>query len=318
MYYIGVDLGGTNIKVGIVDAESCAILGEGSLPTALPRSADEVCADIVRAAGDALASAGLDLSRMRGIGVGCPGTVNPETGVVEYSNNLGWRDYPMRRSLSGALGLPVAMGNDANVAALGEVCAGSARGASSAVIVTLGTGVGCGVVLGGEILTGYNFAASELGHMVIRYGGRPCTCGRRGCLEAYASATGLINLTNEAAAAHPDSRLAAIAAENGGADGRTAFLAAKEGDAAGRAVVDEYIGYLACGVTNIINIFEPEVISLGGGVAKEGETLLAPLRERAYAEIFGGRGEKYTRITACTLGYKAGIIGAAMLAHKDA
>ena len=178
--------------------------------------------------------------------------------------------------------------------------------------------MGCGVVLAGEILTGYNYAASELGHMVIRYGGRLCTCGRHGCLEAYASATGLINLTNEAAAAHPDSRLAALAAANGGADGRTAFLAAKEGDAAGQAVVDEYIGYLACGVTNIINIFEPEVISLGGGIAKEGETLLAPLRERAYAEIFGGRGEKYTRITACTLGYKAGIIGAAMLAHKDA
>lgn len=158
-----------------------------------------------------------------------------------------------------------------------------------------------------SILTGYNYAASELGHMVIRYGGRLCTCGRHGCLEAYASATGLINLTNEAAAAHPDSRLAALAAANGGADGRTAFLAAKEGDAAGQAVVDEYIGYLACGVTNIINIFEPEVISLGGGIAKEGETLLAPLRERAYAEIFGGRGEKYTRITACTLGYKAGI-----------
>lgn len=313
MYYIGVDLGGTNIKAAIVDGD-CAILGEGSLPTALPRSADEVCADIAAAVRTALDEAGLTLEQMDGLGVGCPGTVNPQTGVVEYSNNLDWRGYPLRARLAGHLGLNAAMGNDANVAALGEYCAGSARGTKSAVVVTLGTGVGSGVVIDGEILTGSNFAASELGHMVIERNGRACTCGRHGCLEAYASATGLIASTREAAQTHPDSLLAKLARE--GVTGRTAFDAAKAGDAAGQAVVDDYIDALACGVANIINIFQPEIVSLGGGVAKEGEGLFGPLRARVYPQVFGGENASSARIEACTLGYKAGLIGAAMLAAQ--
>ena len=194
MYYIGVDLGGTNIKAAIVDGD-CAILGEGSLPTALPRSADEVCADIAAAVRTALDEAGLTLGQMDGLGVGCPGTVNPQTGVVEYSNNLDWRGYPLRARLAGHLGLNAAMGNDANVAALGEYCAGSARGTKSAVVVTLGTGVGSGVVIDGEILTGSNFAASELGHMVIDSmvgaADTSCYCGQRGCFESLWSQTAL-------------------------------------------------------------------------------------------------------------------------------
>lgn len=314
-YYIGVDLGGTNIKVGVVD-EDGAILAESDCPTALPRSAEAVCDDILTAAAQSLQKAGLSLAQMGGIGVGCPGTANGESGIVEYSNNLGWRDFDMRGYIESRTGLSMSLGNDANVAALGEVCAGSAKGAQSAVIVTLGTGVGTGVVIGSKLLTGYNSAASELGHAVIQRGGRRCTCGRYGCLEAYASATGLILTTSEAVKVHPDSLLAAIAREQGSVDGRTAFTAMKQGDAAGKAVVNEYIDALACGVANIVNIFQPEIVSLGGGIAKEGEGLLAPLREKVYAEVFGGRGAKYTRIECCTLGYKAGIIGAAMLAKQ--
>lgn len=310
MNFIGVDLGGTNIKAGIVN-EQCEIIAESDRPTALPRSAEAVCDDILLTIADALRKAGLTCSDIGGVGVGCPGTVLPDTGVIAYSNNLGWRDFPMRDYLETRLGLAVLLGNDANVAALGEVCAGSAKGASSAVVVTLGTGVGSGVVLDGKILTGFGGGASEIGHMVIERGGRLCTCGRRGCLESYASATGLINLTNEAMAAHPESAMHQIAPH--GADGRTAFLAQKQGDAAGAAVVTEYIDALACGLTGIINIFYPEIISLGGGVSKEGENLLAPLREKTYAEVFGGNCR--TRIEVCTLGYKAGIIGAAMLAR---
>lgn len=313
MNYIGVDLGGTNIKVGLVD-EHFHILAQGDRPTALPRPAEAVCDDIAAEIRFVAGQAGILLSDIGGIGIGCPGTVNPKSGYVEYSNNLGWRNFAMREYLSRQTGFSIAMGNDANVAALGEVCAGSAKGAESAVIITLGTGVGSGVVQKGKILTGYNSAASELGHMVIARGGRPCTCGRRGCLEAYASATGLMSMTKEAIEAHPESLLADISRERGCVDGRTAFQAAERGDAAGRAVVNEYVDCLACGLVNIINIFQPEIISLGGGIAKEGETLLTPLRERIYAEIFGGKGEKYTRITTCTLGYKAGIIGAAVLA----
>lgn len=315
MYFIGVDLGGTNIKVGIVD-ENCRILAEGDRPTALPRPAEAVCDDIAAEIRQVTQKADIPMEKIGGIGVGCPGTVNPVTGCVEYSNNLGWRDFPMRAYLRERTGFSAAMGNDANVAALGEVCAGSAKGAQSAVIITLGTGVGSGVVQGGAILTGHNCAAAEVGHMVIQRGGRLCSCGRQGCLEAYASATGLINMTREAVEAHPDSLLAKLALEKGKIDGRTAFLAAKEDDRAGKAVVEEYIDYLACGITNVINIFQPEIVSLGGGVAKEGENLLVPLREKVYREVFGGRGEKFTRIESCTLGYKAGLIGAAMLAAR--
>lgn len=313
MYFIGVDLGGTNIKVGLVDRQ-CHILAQGDRPTALPRPAEAVCDDIVAEIQALLQRENLALQAISGIGIGCPGTINPMSGYVEYSNNLGWRNFAMREYLLEKLGLSVAMGNDANVAALGEVCAGSAHGAESAVIVTLGTGVGAGIVLGGTILTGYNYAAGELGHMVISHGGRPCTCGRHGCFEAYASATGLINMTKEAVQANPDSLLAQMAQERGTVDGQSAFLAAKRGDAAGQAVVDEYIDYLACGIANIVNAFQPEIVSLGGGIAKEGEALLEPLREKVYAQVFGGKGEKFAKIACCTLGYKAGIIGAAMLA----
>lgn len=313
--WIGIDLGGTNIKAGLVDAEG-NILAQAGRPTALPRPAQAVADDIARTVRCLMEEHNLTLDKVGGIGIGCPGTVNSETGIVEYSNNLGWRNFALGDHLRRATGLPVWAGNDANVAALGEVCAGSAKGAHSAVIITLGTGVGCGIVLDGRILTGCNSAASEFGHMVIEFGGEPCTCGRKGCLESYASATGLIRMTREAVEAHPLS-LMALSARDEGVDGSTAFRAMRRGDDAAAAVVDRYISYLACGITNIINALQPEIISLGGGIAKEGDALLVPLREKVYAEVFGGRGEIYTRIETCTLGYKAGIIGAAMLAAQQ-
>ena len=186
------------------------------------------------------------------------------------------------------------------------------------MIVTLGTGVGGGVVLDGKMLTGYTGAASELGHMVIRAGGEECTCGRRGCFEAYASATALIRETKRAMAAHPESRMHAAAEENGAVDGRTAFIAAQRGDAAAQAVVDRYLDDLACGVANIVNIFFPEVIALSGGVANQGDALLVPLRERVRALSYGSRyAVRHTRIELCTLGYRAGVIGAALLAKQS-
>lgn len=316
MYYMGIDLGGTNIKAGIVE-DTCRILAQSDCPTLSARSPEEVCDDIVKLCGTILKQAGMTWEDIQGIGVGCPGIINPETGMVEYSNNLGWRNFSMREYLQKQTGKSVQMGNDANVAALGEVYAGSAKGAKSAVIITLGTGVGSGVVLDSKILCGCRFGASEFGHMVIEYGGRLCTCGRRGCLESYASATGLINLTEEAIRCHPESRMGKLSREHGGTDGRTAFEAMKQGDAAAKQVVDTYIGYLACGMTNIINILQPEIISIGGGISKEGDALLIPLRQKTYAEVFGGYDEKGTRIEVCTLGNKAGLIGAAMLALQE-
>ena len=307
MYYLGVDLGGTNIKAALVDAEG-NILNESSVPTNLPRQAEAVCDDIA-----ALCTALADGVRVHGIGVGCPGTV--DGGVVRYSNNLNWHDFAMADYLQGKTGLPVRLANDANAAALGEALAGCAKGAESAVIVTLGTGVGGGVVLNGKLLTGYTGAASEPGHTVIcdTPNAPLCTCGRRGCFEAYASATALIRMTRQAMDAHPESALHTVAA-NGTVNGRTAFDAAELGDAAAKQVVDDYIHYLAVGIANLINMFFPQVIGLSGGVANQGENLLRPLRAAVQPIIFGDKyAKKHTALTTCTLGYRAGVIGAALL-----
>ena len=209
------------------------------------------------------------------------------------------------------------LANDANAAALGEVVAGCAKNVDSAVILTLGTGVGSGVVLNGKILTGYTGAASELGHMAIVNGGALCSCGRRGCLEAYASATALIRMTQEAMSAHPESLLHTIAHECGAVDGETAFIAKAQGDPVASTVIQQYIHYLSIGVANIINCFYPQVVALSGGIANQGEALLAPLRRAVEPQIFGGQYlRKHTKILCCTLGYRAGIIGAAMLSKS--
>ena len=321
MYYLGVDLGGTNIKAALVDADG-AIIKEASTPTKLPRPAEAVCDDIA-ALCNQLAQGQL----VAGIGVGCPGTV--DGGLVRYSNNLGWHDFAMGDYLRAKTGLPVALANDANAAALGEALAGCAKGAHGNshgynlflyIFVGPLTGVGGGVVLGGKLLTGYTGAAAEPGHMVIldTPDAPRCTCGRPGCLESLASATALIRMTKEAMAAHPESALHGIAAQSGGVNGRTAFDAAAQGDAAGKAVVEQYIHYLAVGVANMINIFFPEVIGLSGGVANQGENLLAPLRAAVGPMVFGNAyAQKHTRITTCTLGYRAGVIGAALLAKNQ-
>lgn len=251
-----------------------------------------------------------------GVGVGCPGTVDDASGIVRFAANLNFINFDLRSALRAYTALPIHLGNDANAAALGEALFGCGKGAESTIVVTLGTGVGGGVVLGGKLLTGYTGAASELGHMVIAENGEECTCGSRGCFEAYSSATALIRDTKRAMAAHPKSLLHTIAAEHGGVDGRTAFLAKARGDEAGTQVVEDYIEHLTCGLTNLVNIFFPEVLALSGGVANQGEVLLAPLRERVHARSFGARyAASHTRIELCTLGYRAGVIGAAMLAR---
>ena len=311
MNYLGIDLGGTNIK-GAVVTEAGEILREASRPTHVERGAEGVA--------DEIAALMIQLSEgetFAGVGLGCPGTVDDESGEVLYSCNLNWTNFDLRGALEKRTGYRVRLANDANAAALGEALAGAAKGAQSAVILTLGTGVGGGVVLDGRMLVGYTGAASELGHMVIESEGEPCSCGRRGCFETYASATALIRMTKEAMAAHPESRMHAVAERLGGVDGRVAFAAKAEGDEAAAAVVDTYVHYLAIGVTNVINIFFPEVVALSGGVANQGETLLAPLREEVLRTEYGSPyAKKHARIVNCTLGYRAGVIGAALLARE--
>ena len=310
--HIGIDLGGTNIKAGVVD-DQCRILATAWCKTALPRPAERVVADMARMAREAVAKSGRSMAEICDVGVGSPGAANPETGMVEYSCNLGFDFVPVSAMLSDRLGKPVFLENDANAAAYGEVLAGAAKGAGSCVCVTLGTGVGGGIVLDGRIYSGFNYAGAELGHMVIDMEGEPCACGRRGCWESYASATALIRQTHRAMEAHPDSAMWSIAGSPDDVDGRTAFDAMRRGDATGRAVVERYFDYLACGLTNIINIFQPEVLCLGGGICKEGDALLAPLEERIAKGRYNRFSKRQTRLCVATLGNDAGMIGAALL-----
>lgn len=307
---IGIDLGGTNIAAGVVD-ENYRILAKHSVPTRAQRPYQEIVADMALAANKALELAGLTVADCDGVGIGSPGTCDSESGVVVYTNNIAWKDVPVCAELQKHLPLPAALSNDANCAALGEVLAGAALGCRSAVMLTLGTGVGGGIILDGKIYAGMRSAGAEIGHTTLVFEGEPCTCGRKGCLEAYASATGLIRQTRLAAQAHPESTLAQVPPEQ--VNGRTAFDAMRAGDAAAKAVVDQYIIYLSAGITDLVNIFRPEVIILGGGVCHEGETLLAPIRQYILENGFGGAAAPQPKLTAAKLGNDAGIIGAAWL-----
>ena len=310
-YYVGVDIGGTNIKAGVVDDDSMKIISELSIPTGADRPQNVVLKDIIKIADDVTKNAGLKISDIKAVGMGSPGWVEADKGTVVYNNNLGWRNFKIAPLVSEALNVPAHIENDADAAALGEVVAGSAKGSASAIIITLGTGIGVGIVTNQKIWRG-----SEFGHMTIERGGRLCTCGKRGCFEAYASATGLINITKDAIKNNPNGILADLANKQGEVTGLTAFEAAEKGSENAKKVIDEYISYLACGLVNLIDGLHPEVISIGGGIAKQGEKLLTPLREKIAVEVYGETGNKInpTKIVSCTLGYKAGVIGAAIAA----
>ena len=311
-YYIGIDLGGTNIKAGVV-SEDFEIVAKTSCKTNLPRPGEEICADMAKVALEAVKEAGLTLDDIEAVGIGTPGTANSETGVIEYSNNLGFLNIPVVELMKTHIDKPCYVENDANAAAYGEFVAGAAKGANDAVCITLGTGVGGGIIINKKIYSGFNFAGAEIGHTVINVDGPQCTCGRKGCFEVYSSATGLIRMTNEAIAKHPESILKEEADDHGKVSARTAFNAMRRGDAAAKQVVDDYIRYLACGIANTINIFQPDILCIGGGVCNEGDPLLLPLKELVANEVYTRNSEKNTEIVIAKLGNDAGIIGAAFL-----
>ncbi len=312
MVTIGIDLGGTNIVAGVVD-EQYRILASAKCKTNAKRPAVEILDDMAQVCREAVKKAGLTMDDVAHVGIGAPGTCNAETGCVEYANNLPFDHLPLRDMMNERLQKPIYIENDANAAAWGEVKAGAAKGAKSCVCVTLGTGVGGGIVLDGKIYAGFNSAGAEIGHSVIVKDGESCTCGRKGCWEAYASATALIRQTREAMKEHPDSYMWKLAGSLEGANGLTAFDAMRAGDAAGKAVVDAYIDYVAVGVIDMINIFQPEVVCIGGGVSKEGETLLAPMREKIERERYSRNSVRQSRLCVAALGNDAGVIGAACL-----
>lgn len=312
MYNIGIDLGGTNIKVGLVD-ENYNIVAKATAKTNLPRPAEEICESIVDTVWEALNAAKVTIGEVNSIGIGTPGVANRNSGVVLYSCNLGFNNTDLRTLIKAKLGKEVYVENDANAAAFGEVLNGAGKGCRDVVVVTLGTGVGGGIIIDGKIYTGFNFCGAELGHTVIQYGGRQCGCGRRGCFEAYSSATALINMTKEAMEAHPDSKMWQIAGSLENVDGKTAFDGMRADDPAAKQVVDTYIEYLGCGLTNIVNTFQPEVLLIGGGICKEGENLTKPLEEFIKRESYCIDPNRSTKLDIAKLGNDAGIIGAAYL-----
>ena len=315
-YSLGIDIGGTNIAAGVVD-ESFNIVSKSKVKTNSARGYEEVLRDIALAGELAVKDAGLSMEKIKWVGMGCPGTCNIDSGIVEYANNLKWENVPLRRFVGDALGIPAYIENDANAAALGEYYAGAAKGVKSAIIITLGTGLGAGIIIDGKIFSGSNYAGAEIGHTVINVDGEQCTCGRKGCFETYCSATALVKFTKRAMEKNPDSLMKEIAEKEGKISGRTAFNAAKAGDKTGQEIVDYFIKNLACGIINTINVFQPDMLCIGGGVSNEGENLLNPLKMRIKKEVYSKNSAHNTEIALCKLGNNSGIIGAALLGRQQ-
>ncbi len=313
MYYLGIDLGGTNISIGIVDNQG-NIVAKGSVPTPSLGDYTQDVAEMIALSNKLILDNGYTPADIKAVGIGCPGSVDYKNNLVAYSCNLGFNNAPIYEEFKKHWDIPIVLENDANAAAYGEYVM-NGNNCDVFIAITLGTGVGGGIIINGEIFRGSNGAGGELGHSVLVHNGLICSCGRKGCWEAYASASALTKQTKIAIEKHPQSIMAQIAKERSKVNGRTAFDAAKKGDAAAKEVVDRYINYIADGIANIVNIFQPDIIAIGGGISNEGEYLLAPIRDYVkkndYNKLF-----KSTEIKAAKLLNDAGIIGAALIAKK--
>lgn len=299
---LGVDLGGTAIKSGLVDQDGQVWFPETS-PTDTVGGADAVLDALTDACQRQLARA-----HVSAVGIGMPGTVDTERGVLVRASNLPLSHFPLTQVLSQRLNLPVYLENDANCALYGEIFAGAGRDADNFLMVTVGTGIGGGIRLGGKIYRGMEGRAGEFGHMIVAMDGRPCRCGRTGCWEQYASATALCRMTREAAQTQPDSLLARQIREAGGAvDGRTAFDAARAGCPVAEAVLDTFAKHLSVGLNNLTAVFRPEQIILAGGIFREGEFLLSRVRERCTDPQL---------VAVSALNGQAGLIGASLLPEQ--
>ena len=304
---MGLDVGGTFVK-GIIIDEKGKIVCEDSVPTVT----GEGLADCIETLAETLVrNAGVVFSAIKGAGVGCPGLIDSSRGEVVFAGNMNLKNYPLQKLLQEKLSIPVKICNDANAAALGEARFGAGKGYKDSVLITLGTGVGGGIVIGGKLFEGYKSAGAEIGHMVIEHGGAKCTCGRRGCFEAYCSARALTARTKWAMEEDTSSAMWNTYTHDS-ADGRTAFEY-MDTDRTAKQVVGWYLKYLNCGIANIANIFRPQVIMIGGGVAAQGTRLSVPLQEMLNKEIFAGTDYAPVKVECATLGNKAGAFGAAAL-----
>lgn len=312
MYYIGVDLGGTNIATAVINGKF-EIIGKASIPTNAPRPGEEIAKDIAKSVELAVQNAGIFMNEVNSIGIGSPGAVDSENGVIEFAGNLGFDQVPLVDYVEKYTGKKCFVENDANAAAYGELIAGAGRGSKNFVAITLGTGIGGGVIINGKIFSGWNSFGAELGHINLEMNGEPCTCGRNGCWEAYASATALIRQTKVAMENDKSSKMWDIAGSIDNVNGKTAFDGMRAGDKTATEVCNKYIEYVACGIVDVINIFQPEFVCIGGGISKEKENLRKPVEEYANKYRFGKTAKKKTEIKIAELGNDAGIIGAAFL-----
>lgn len=307
--FVGIDVGGTNLKAGLVDDDG-RLLAAARRPLNGFTGAEDFAADLAELALQAVRECGAEPDALRSVGIGLPGAV--DGGTVVFTANIPMENVPLERLFRRHLDIPVYLGNDADCAAVGEYFCGAGRGCRDFVVVTLGTGIGAGIILDGKLRGGA--ASSEAGHMVLQQGGELCNCGRRGCWERYASATALIQQTRAAMEAHPESGLYRAAEALGTVDGRTAFRGALDGDETALAVCRQYVEYLASGTVSLINLLRPEAVAIGGGVAAAPEALLLePLREIVEREAYARHGGRVTRVVRAELGNDAGIIGAALL-----
>lgn len=312
--YIGIDLGGTNIAVGMVDKKG-KIISHATTPTMRERHWSEIVKDMVSLTHKVTTAAGKNLADIKVIGIGIPGNINNEEGIVVRAANLNMANVPIASEFRKYIDIPVNLENDANAAAYGEYFVQEPH-YDNFLMVTLGTGVGGGIVIKGKIFRGFNGAGGEIGHHVIHTGGEKCSCGRCGCYETYASVTALINQTKKKMAERPDSMMHEWVKQNGTVNGFTAFDCAKKGDEAAIEVRDKYITYVAEGIVNLINIFQPETVVIGGGISSEGEVILNPIREYVAKHEFNKQAP-HTRIETAMLFNDAGIVGAAMAAKKQ-
>lgn len=314
MYYLGIDLGGMSIKAGVCD-DNGNILNKDTCVTVRDEDGDRIINDMAALCLKVIADAGLKVEDIEYAGIASPGSADSENGVIIYAATLPFLNYPIAQKLSEKTGIKkIYIDNDANAAAKGEATFGAAKGYKDSLFITIGTGVGGGIIIDGKIYSGFNYSGAELGHIVIVHDGEDCPCGRKGCLESYASATALIKQTKEMMLSNKESKLWEVC---GGdiekVNGKTVFDAMLLDDATAKEVYKRYISYLACGITNFINIFQPEVLSIGGGISKQGDILIAPIKEIVEKEQYSRYSDKKTVIKVAELGNDAGIIGAASL-----
>lgn len=313
MYYIGIDIGGTGIKAGIV-SEDGKIIAMNSIVTDVKSGYEKFTADTAELVKNVMKDVGVSLDEIKSVGIGCPGSIDDKNGVVIYSNNLNFRNVPLCSELKKYIDKPIYINNDANCAALGEFFALKDDTAEDFVAITLGTGVGGGIIINRKLYTGFNSVGGELGHTVINVDGEQCTCGRKGCWEAYASATALIREAEKTAKEYPNSLLSSMIKENGGkSNGKIPWDAMQSGDEAGKIVIDWYVKHVAEGIINLINIFQPQVLAIGGGISRQGDNLLNPVKKYIEGKCYGGGLVPPCEVVMAKLGNEAGIIGAAFL-----